>query len=274
MVNNHNNKYPRLEKTLTIAGTILIFITIIATLFSAWNNRGFVYEPLDVVYYLRYLLILCGGYFIGYIVRTHKSKKPHNLFSFDGVLYSLLAILIFFLLDLIRIPLRNFFGFLPYPWEKIIFEGAPLITLAVVAVIAIIFKKCAFLKKSNHKFEWLFIILFIIQQIGMYIYPISISILPQLSLGFLWTIALCIINTPLAVAIVTYLLLGNIKESLNRVFYSSIVGTMYGALYLIVWEFRTNPMADATEIFSYIATISVLVLTAILIWRARKTAQL
>lgn len=271
MAKKYKDKYPHLEKTLTVAGVMLIFFAITATLFSAWNNRGFVYEPLDIVYYLRYLLILCGGYFIGYMLQ---SKKPRDLFVFNGVSYSLFAILTFFSLDFIRIPLRNLFGILPYPWEKIMFEGSPLIALAVVAVIAIILEKYTSAKKSNHIFKWLFIILFIIQQIGMFIYPASISILPQFSLVLLWTILLGIIITPLFIAIVAYLLLGNIKESLSRVFFSSIIGAIYGAAYIVAWEFSINPMAEATNIFGYVAAISVLALTAVLIWRARKTAQL
>lgn len=267
MIKN-KDKYHHLEKTLTVAGVILILLAIVATLFSAWNNRRFVYEPLDVIYYIRYLLILCGGYFIGYMCQ---SKKPRNLFAFDGVSYSLLAIITFFSLDFIRIPIRNLFGFLPYPWEKILFEGSPIITLAIIAVIAIIFNKYTPVKKSKHIFQWLFIILFIFQQVGMYVYPASISAFPQLSLVFLLTMLLGVIISPLSVAIVSYLLLGNVKESLNRAFFSSAIGTIYGTTYIIMWEFSTNPMAEATNIFSYVATISALALTATLIWRARKT---
>ena len=76
MVNMVNkNKYLHLEKTLTTAGITLIIFAVIATLFSTWNNRGFVYEPFDVVYYLRYMLVLCGGYFIGYMFQPKKSRK-------------------------------------------------------------------------------------------------------------------------------------------------------------------------------------------------------
>lgn len=273
MVNKPKTKYTHLNKTLTIAGIMLIFLAITASLFSVWHNRGFVYEPLDAVYYLRYLLILCGGYFIGYFFRTHQSKKSHNLFLFDGVLYSLLAILVFFSLDLIRAPFHNLFGFLPYPWEKILFEGSPLITLATVAIIAIIIRKYTSVKKSDRVFKWLLILLFIIQQISMCFYPMIISVIPNFSFALLWTIILGMISTPISIAIVTYLLLGNIKESLNRAFFSSLIGTIYFTSYLLIWEFSTNPMAEATEIFGFITTISLLALIVALIWRVRKTVQ-
>jgi ABC-type phosphate transport system permease subunit len=81
-------------------------------------------------------------------------------------------------------------------------------------------------------------------------------------------------TTPLLiVAIVVYLFIGNVKEYFNRMFFASVVATICGATHLIIWEFSTNPMVEATEIFGSISIILVVVLMSVLIWCVRKSIR-
>jgi hypothetical protein len=261
-------QYNKLEKVLTTAGVILLGVTLIATVFGLWQNYRFISDGIDVVYYNRYLLILGGGFLVGYLVS--RMKQPKAPPSFSGVVYSLFAYIIFNLLDMLRTLMANPIGTLDFPWGKIIFEGLPILVVAIVLIFALFLIRKA--SDTHRTLHWVVVLAFIVQQVSSLVLILALygSVGSD---GPLWANLLTIITTPLFVAVISYLLLGRVKGFLGRAFYASLIGTFFGAISLVVWEFRTNPEADATQIFSVAVFIAVIVFTALVIWRARRAIR-
>lgn len=76
--------------------------------------------------------------------------------------------------------------------------------------------------------------------------------------------------SPLIIAVGSYLLLGNIKKRLDRIFYAALIGAFYSTLPLVLWEFRIDPAYDATNSFGAIVTVLTLGCTSALLWQMRK----
>ena len=272
MIEKRIEKHNNLEKILTTAGLSLLGLTLLATIFGVWKNWSFVTNPdpiLNSIYYCRYLLLLGGGFMIGYaFVSLARDKKQPVARIFNAVVYGLLAFVIYNLLDVLRVLVRDIFGTLPYPWEKILFMGGPIIALLVLLGIAIIIKSPTL---PHLRLKRTFVVLFVVQQISTVVLALSNNFgntVPPY--GSLETLLIGVITLPLFIAAVAYIVLNNVKGRLTRAFYSSVIGVIYAAVSIIVWEFRTNPEAGATTIFSIIATIASLTAAALVVLYTRK----
>ena len=272
MVKKKTKTQSNLEHLLSATGIGVIILAGIATLFSMWNNQRFIHEPLDIVYYCRYLLLLGGGFLLGAMVLRTKPAKNAEPTFFLAATYAILAVSVFFFLDILRLLFRDFFGEPSYPWGKIIFLCGPLIALLIVAGIAFVLRKWAY-GSALRLTKILFISLFAIQQIQI-VWPVLSSMDTTVwSAESVWILLLGFIAFPLTVAVIAYLLFGKVKSQLDRVFYSALIGTMYFIATLLAWEFRTNAEAEATAIFGTVVTGLIGAVTILVLWRSRKAIQ-
>jgi hypothetical protein len=273
-VKNIKSTYPHLEKLLTLTGLTLVIVGCIANLYGAYANQRFINDSIDVLYYIRYIILLGGGFVVGYLI-TRKSTgytKSNQLFL--GVIYATLAVALYWLFDVLRIIPQNSFGFTPpYPWGKMIFMGMPLLSLIAVMIIAYF---------SRHKTSRLavstpaklgIILSFIVYQLYSLISNVYYLITGEATYGpdpSIWLIIGGYLITPLTIAIVAYLLFNIIKNRFDRLFYSIFIGAAYSILSLVLWEFRTDASGEATNIFASIVTVITLLFVGILLWRARR----
>jgi hypothetical protein len=89
----------------------------------------------------------------------------------------------------------------------------------------------------------------------------------------LWLNLINYLTSPLAVAILGYVLLSKIKRRFDRLFYAILIAALYGTLSTILWEFRVDATYEATNIFnSVVVTLSLLFVT-VLLWRVRKATK-
>lgn len=70
--------------------------------------------------------------------------------------------------------------------------------------------------------------------------------------------------SPLAVFLVAYSLFGHIKSMLERNFLAAFIGVFYSVLPTALWEFQTDPSADATRPYAVAIIVSTMVATALL----------
>jgi FtsH-binding integral membrane protein len=107
-----NETFTHLEKIFVLTGLALVIVGCIANLYSAYINMRFIHDPIDLLYYFRYIILLGGGFAAGYLF-TKKSPQHNQLFV--GVGYAVLAITLYWMLDLARTGLQSFSGIAPTP---------------------------------------------------------------------------------------------------------------------------------------------------------------
>lgn len=261
------NKYAQLEKKLTIATLLLIAVGCIANIYSTYYNLRFIHDPIDLIYYLRYLLLIGGGFAIGYLF-THKSDthKGHSEL-FGAAFYAVLAMTLYWLVDLSRLGIQN----LSFPWAKILFEGAPLFAIVGTLLIAYISRHTLNLHVVSKPAKGILIGAFLIYQVfslGSIIFSSG-----QSSDAVPWLIALNYLFTPLAITIIAFIIMKNIKELLNRLFYAVFIGTFFSTLYFVLWEFHTDPSYQAANTFSIAAILIAFIVTGILTWQSYKAVR-
>lgn len=270
------NTDTHLEKILTIAGLTLIIVGCIANLYGAYSNLRFIHDPIDLIYYFRYLILLGGGFAVGYLFAKKSTNHKQYNKLFWGVFYAVLAMALYWLFDLARVGFQNSFGYPSYPWGRIIFDGIPL--LSVIAALSVAYVSQY---KSNRSdlstFAKIVIILsFIVYQVyilasGAYFLITGTATYdPNMPT---WLIIGSYLITPLVIAIVSYALLNNIKKRFDRLFYAVFIGTFYSAFTFVLWEFRTDASYEATNIFSSIVTALTILFAGVLLWRARKAVK-
>lgn len=266
-----NKKTNRLERVLAIAGLALIVTGCIASIYGAFTNIRFIHEPINSIYYFRYLVLLGGGFAAGYLL-AQKSALYAKLFI--GVAYAVLAMVLFWLFDFARVGLQSVFNMPPYPLGKIIFMGAPLLFAVITLVVAY-----ASQHKANHASVSPFtkgaiLTSFIMYQVGilaseLYYLVIDTAVHEPTTL---WLVLGSYLLSPLAVAIVSYAFLSAVKR-FDRLFYAALIGMLYSTLTLVLWEFHLDPSLEATNSFGNIATTISVMYAGILIWYARKAIK-
>lgn len=261
------NAYAHLEKILTLAGLLVIIVGCAANLYGACANLRFIHDPIDVIYYFRYSILLAGGFAVGCLSVVKKSTRYNQLFV--GVAYAVLAMTLYWLFDLARVSLQNLIGFLSYPWGKLLFMGMPLLSVIAASIVA-----CFSQYQSNRSDLSAFtkaaiIFSFIVYQVyilasGSVVYDSTMPV---------WIIIGSYLINPLAIAIVSYLLFTTVQKWVDRLFYAVLVGMFYSTLTFVLWEFRTDPSSDATNIFSSTVTALAILFAGILLWRIRKKSN-
>ena len=272
MAKKQKTMYTQVEKIVMFAGIALIVMGCIANLYSIYINQRFIYDPVfNPIYYLKYLFLLAGSFVAGYFLTkgSNNSKKHDRLLN--GVGYAFLAFMLYLLLDIIRLFIRNIFGTLPYPWEKIMFEGAPLVVLIITILIAYILQYRPKQSDFSMVAKWIFIVAFLAYQVyypGTELYTLITSHASNDSyVTPFWFVVGSNLTNPLLIALITYLLLSNVKDTFQRLFYSAFVGSFSSIFMLVIWEFQTNPSLEATNIFEAIVIVLTLFITGLLLWR-------
>jgi len=263
------------EKILVAAGIAVVILTVIATLFTFMTSHPFIREPIDLGYYARFAITVVGGFGVGLIASRFTSPGKNKKASlFTGLSFGLLTYAVYLLLDYSRLPLRELFGTPDYPWGKILFEGisvAALVIMAIVAAIAVARKKVV--TTSSNRFKWGFVAVFTLLQIALFVANGLISSHAELSAMTLLIGLLALITTPFAIAVIAYIALKSIGDTLTRLFYSAFIAQLYQVVQLVAWEFRTNPDSSATIIFSFVVSISAFVAAIALIFATRRSLQ-
>lgn len=266
-----------LEKIFAISGILLVAFTAIATLFTLATSQVFIRDALDVAYYARFATTIIGGFTIGLLLAYFGQKRKNrtaNGIVLTGLYYGLITFSLYLLADYVRIPLSNLFPAPGYPWGKIIFQGLPLAVLILTALLAAINLLRNHVQPWTDKvFQWLFIGLFVIPQISLvfsfgFTSPNDIPVGTALIMG-----ALGILTTPLAVAVLAYIALHPISNHLNRLFLSSVIGTLFGTVMYISWEFRLSPEYSSTILFGIISTVLSYVAASLLLFFARRSVK-
>lgn len=268
--------YTHLEKILTLAGLTLIVVGCVANLYGAYTNQRFIRDPIDIIYYLRYIVLLGGGFIAGYLLTKKSARLTQYNQLFLGVVYAVLAMALFWLFDLARFGLQGLFEHTAYLWGRIVFMGTPLLSALTVLVVAY-FSQYRSNRSDLSTFAKIVIALsFIVYQVYMraseayHLITGTATYDPNMPV---WLIIGSYLTTPLVIAIVAYPLFNNIKQRFDRLFYAALIGMFYSTLILVLWEFRTDASSESTNIFSNIVTALSILFVGVLLWRARKAIK-
>jgi len=268
------NTRAHLEKIVTLAGLAVITVGCIANLYSAYTNQRFIHDPVDYIYYLRYIILLGGGFAVGYMLARKKSTRYSRLFA--GVFYAVLAMAIFWLLFPARSGLQNLFGEPSYPWGKILFMGLPLLSIIIVVIITYFSQNKSNSSGVSTLAKVAMISSFVVYEVytlisGVYFLITGTSTYsPNTSI---WLIIVSYLVIPLVIAFISYLVLNNVKKRFDRLFFAALIGVLYSTFVSVLWEFRIDASEEATNIFSSIVIALAILLTGILLWQARKVVK-
>lgn len=267
MTKKQKNTFTSTEKILATTGTALVIFGSLSSIYYWYINQRFVYELPSLVYYLNYLIILSGGFAIGYLL-TRKGSQ-HNK-TFAGATSALLAILLYSLTFAVPFISERIFGSLPFPWGRIFFDGAPIIALIITFVIAY---SLQFRRRHNAltlTSMKTFVAIFVIAQlydIGNMIYWTITSPSSDYSTSPLWLLVGGYLINPLVISLIAFLSFKRIKSMTQRLFSAAFIGTLSYVLLYALWNFRTDVTVEATNIFQLVSVVILLLFTGGLIWR-------
>lgn len=224
------NTYARLEKILTLAGLVLVITGCIANLYSAYVNMRFIHDPIDFIYYFKYVILLGGGFAAGYLLtkKSTQSAKYNRLFI--GVVYAFLAMALFWLFDVMRVGLQNLFEYPSYPWGKIVFMGLPLFSVIVTLIGAFWLQYKPSRPNISPLAKGTIVISFIVYELYILVssaYFLAIGDATYEASQPMWLVIGHYLINPLVIAIGSYLLLSNVKRLFARLFYAVLIGAFY-----------------------------------------------
>lgn len=270
MVKKTKDRSQSTEKILALAGLCVVLVGCFANLYSAFVNQRFIHDGIDLFYYIRYIMILGGGFGIGYLLSRFMSSKTQSLYKnlYSGAFYAVLAIATYELLDLLFFSAGRSTG-LPFPWGKFLFQGESIIAFAITLVIALIAYRTS---KTRHPafIKSAVATAFVINQV--YLLGTQLPIHQgQSEYGPWWLIVLSLIVNPLVIAIVSYGLLGKTKQKIDRLFYAVYIGIVCEWLARVLWELQMNAAIDAFYTFIGLVTAIEVLFVAAILWSIRKT---
>lgn len=266
MAKKQTKNHDKLQKTFTWAGLALIILGCAANIYSAYVNQRFIHDPIDIIYYFRFVILLGGGFAVGYFL-TKDHSQTNSLFR--GVAYAVLTMALFWLFDLARLGVQTLFTPISFPWGKILFEGTPLFAIIAALLIAYFSQLKPKLATISATAKRIVIAGFVIEQI----YYLVTSVLINSSANSPWALALNYLTAPLVIALIAYAVLKNIKLAIDRVFYSVVTGVFFFTLTIVLWEFQTDPTYNVVILSSIVNTSLAIVATAALLWRAQSVAK-
>jgi hypothetical protein len=272
--NKQKTTSTKIEKVLAIAGLALIAFGIIANLYGTFANTRFIHDGLAMIYYLQYVLLLGGGFCIGYFM-TKKSARLDYTRLFTGATYALLAVAIYFSTDILRLPIGWAFGDFPYPWGRIFFHGIVIVALLATLAIGFFIRRRANQSQLTRSEKIALIVTFIGYQVvslGTSIYYLGIGV-ASYGPSTLLAIIVSYLTMPIVITLACYLLLPSIKTRLDRLFYASVIGAVYYTLTIILWEFWTDTSNDSTMLFSHIITVITVIFAGVIVWLTRKAVK-
>ncbi len=264
----------RLNTTFAFAGLVLVIIGCLANIYGASANMRFIHDPLDLLYYFRYIILLSGGFAAGYLLTTKKVSKYSRHYA--GVVYAALAMSVYWLLDFARMGIQNSFTELTFPLTKIVFMGAPLLAVAFVVLTAYFTQYRPQRSDVSPFSKFAIIISFVIYQLYNLVvssYSLMLDFADHSSDTFVWMTAIAYLTSPIVITIISYFLLTSVKRHINNLFYATVAGIFYGALTSVLWEFRTDASYESTNIFSTVITIVAVLFVGVLLWQARRVSK-
>lgn len=242
--------YASFTKLLAVAGLALVILGCVASIYNTLTNQRFIHDLLDGIYYLRFAVLLGGGFIAGFLLT--KDKSSINKIA-AGSFYALLSMTLFAGLDSLRLILQRLLSDVDFIWDKAFFEGIPLVALALTLLVIVLSRYTT--GKIDAAAKIIFVTLFIANQLFLII---------TTPIEFAWA---SYFLSPLALFIVTYILLlrktGSIQK---RSFMAAFVGVFYYTLPLVLWEFQSNPDADVIQSFAIAILVGSITVTAGLLW--------
>ncbi|MDX2776605.1 hypothetical protein PV379_04545 [Streptomyces caniscabiei] len=236
-----------IEKILTFTGIMLILLGCIANSYNAATNMRFIHDFLDSIYYLRFVMLLGGGFTIGYLLSKGKGFFPKAM---PGVFYALFAVTLYNVFDSLRIVVQHVFGEMTFPWSAFFFEGMPLVALLITVAFLIWSPRKT--RSISTAAKTTFVIAFVANQLFLMVTaPVELA----------WA---SYILSPLAIFLVAYALFGRVQPMLERNFLAAFIGVVYSTLPVVLWEFQTNPSADATQSYAVVVIVASATTTALL----------
>lgn len=268
MSKHKNNSYTSLERYLSIAGLSIVILGFIANIYYAYVNQRFLQSSPNITFYfiyLNYVITLGGGFLAGYWL-TKKDLNGSRLLS--GVTYAFLATLFFFLLSAVQFRTRILWGDPPYPWGMLLFNSAPLLGLLIAVGTAYVLQYRQ--KKSGLSIRTMLIfaisfLAYVINEILNNAYFAFTAHSLQLDTPLWITVGNYLIH-PLVITAVAYLLLRRISGGVQRLFYSTFIGTLAYILTLLLWNFQTDPSVDAVNQFQVVSTAIIVFATGVILW--------
>lgn len=265
-----NNKES--EKTLALAGTLLTILAVVSSIYYWYVNQRFITDVFpSLIYYISYVVIMGGGFAVGYLL-TRKASVTTKLLA--GSTYALLAMSLYDLVSAMNFVIGNAF-MVPYPWGAILFNGAPLLALVATIIIGLLVRFSRNSKTQDTLPKRTFIGLFLAAQlynIGNIIYWAFFATGGEPSdTPLILTIAAYVLN-PLTIMVVAYLVLGRIKGKTSRLFYAAFIGSFVEVLSYSLWNFRTDPSADATNVFSEFVVVIIALAVGLLLLKVHRKA--
>ena len=266
----------KLQKPIIVSGVVLGVLTILASIVSLSVASSLYHSPLGVVYYLRFAVVLLGGGLIGSAaaILANKYIKKQSSVVTTGIIFALLSYCLFMLTDVFRVLFNPAINELGFPLTAIIFNGMPLLALALTTVVA----AAAYAGKRAFTLDqrWLqgtFASIFILQQLSLALSLTQGLEYAQLDTMTFFLLALNILITPLIVSGLVYLSLKGTLETGIRIFMATLIGAVYLVIRDIGWEFRLDASYESTLIFSFVITIVAIIAVAVLTYSVRRIAQ-
>ncbi len=266
--------YARLENLFVTAGMALIAIGCAANLYGAYVSRSFIHDPLDASFYLRYIILLGGGFAAGYLLAGKAVRRTMSGRLFLGIAHAMLAVSLFWLLDLARLGIQNLGATPSYPLGKIAFMGVPLLAAAIVFAFAYFSQHrpnrpgVSVLTKATIIASFAAYEVYVLVSGAYAVITGGATFGPDASA---WSIISSYLTTPLVIAALSYLLLSGVRKRRSRLFYAVMTGMFYSIFTLVLWEFQTAASYDAAKAFGTATTALALLSTGALLWQARRT---
>lgn len=266
----------RIEKILTRAGIGLVILGCLASIFAVSTNMRFIHDVFpSSIYYVTNALLLGGGFLAGYLLTRKASGKQARLFN--GVAYAFVAFALYFIVDMLRFLTSFTIGNLEYPGEAILFQGSPLLALAITAALAFFTQYQTKNTEVSTVSKWTLITAFVAYQlyaIGTSVY--YIATVPQATDAYSAPVLLLVtgylVNSFL-IAVVAFLALSKVKILSQRLFYAAAIGGFSQSLMMVLWDFRTDAALASTQIFEIFIYSIVLIVSTLLILKSRAASK-
>ena len=276
MKNKQKSTDSHVTKIFTTAGLAVILIGCIANLYSAYMNQRFIHDLVDPLYYFRYLTLIGVSFVAGYFLTKKSTAGALRARLSNGVFYAVLAIVIFCFIDALRASLQPLTNSLDYPWGKLLFEGMSLLATVIVLLIAYFSQYKSRQSDLSRIAKVSLIVSFVGYQVyflGSEAYFLITGAATYDPAAHIWAILGGYLVAPIIITIAAYLVLCSMTNQFNKLFYATLIGTLYSTLTLLLWEFRTDASLESTNIFSGIVTAVALAFVVVLTWRVRKAVK-
>lgn len=248
--------YPSFEKIILLAGHLIVLLALAASTFNVIHNIRFIYEPMDVLYYARHFVVIGLGFVIGYLLSSYNHMPPtHETKVRNGMQFMLLSYVLYTLFEILQVFMNDAFAGINYPWSRLLFVGLPVFALMTALVIHLVtFRWREYSHQIASPSFIVVVVLFIATQILWLIDRINILASDEV----VWMTLLNAATHPIVVTVVALAVFRRVTSFTERLSYAVAVGLLYMITYSAIWEFRTNPDAEATNMFQ-LATTTVLV---------------